>query len=165
MNGMRIVCERHDSCQCAFCDHVVEWPEMPSLNPVVGKKDIWKMDCHWHGPVFDGCGVEIRRGFETDGASIPRFAWTIIGHPFRTDLLPFALGHDALYAGELLTRDESDDWLLETCEAGGVNIAKRNAVWAAVRSGGWYVWNRHTKDSVERARRLCGLYFTKPATV
>jgi hypothetical protein len=36
-------------------------------------------------------------GFESDGASIPRFAWSIIGHPFKDEYCLPALLHDYLY--------------------------------------------------------------------
>ena len=68
-----------------------------------------------------------------------------------------ALCHDALYSGELLTRDQADWMFLQFMQIAGIAWIKRNIVWSAVRSFGWTVWNRHTWASVLKSRELCKL--------
>lgn len=150
---------RHTACQCELCDTVTRWPEMPAITPVRDRANTWTVDCHWVSPLYDNCGVMMHRGFMTDGASIPRIAWRVIGHPMCTDILPFALGHDGLYAAELLTRKECDEWFLQTMAANGICWAKRNAMWSAVRTFGGYVWSKHTTASIEASRKMCNLVF------
>ena len=52
----------------------------------------WLNDLHDEGPV-----IIVPQGFWTDGASIPRFAWSIVGTPFESDYLQGAVLHDWLY--------------------------------------------------------------------
>jgi hypothetical protein len=80
-----------------------------------------------------------------------------VGHPFQVPLLGLALGHDALYAAELVSREEADRWFLEGMKKAGINWVKRNAIWLAVRAGGGVVWRRHTMRSVARARYFAAL--------
>lgn len=145
----------NETCACDHCNAVERWPQMPALRPLSYPVGLWRVDCHWVSPAFDGCAVRINRGFLTDGASIPRAAWRVIGHPFISDLLPFALGHDALYSAELMPRADCDKWFLETMKLGGIGWIKRNSIWSAVRTFGAFVWKAHTPHSIEAARKLC----------
>ena len=150
---MRIAAYTHDNCACHSCSHVAVYPELPSLTPVPDMTDNWTVDCHWRSQLVKGRAVLIDRGFATDGASIPRIAWRLIGHPWSKDLLPHALAHDALYAGELLDRKACDRWFLDSMTLAGVGLVKRNAIYAAVRVGGGCVWSKHTAEGVAAARR------------
>ena len=87
-----------DRCLCECCNALTVHPSLPALTPIADKGDEWDVDCHWMSHCANGRAVVIRRGFHTDGASIPRLAWRVIGHPFAKDILPHALAHDALYA-------------------------------------------------------------------
>lgn len=107
--------------------------------------------------------IKIKKGFTTDGASIPNtpmIRW-LIGHPFSMPLLPCAIGHDGLYAGELLPRKECDWLFLELMKRAKIGWLKRNAVWSAVRLGGAVVWARHTVDSILKAREYCSCKSTR----
>jgi hypothetical protein len=44
---------------------------------------------------IDGRIYEAPEGMPTDGASIPRFFWRIVGHPMDPQFLPAATWHDA----------------------------------------------------------------------
>lgn len=147
----------HGVCQCARCDALTVAPVMPALRLLPDGRDLWTVDCHWMSGLVGGRAVLIRRGFETDGASVPRLFWRMIGHPFMGDLLPHALPHDGLYAAELMSRADCDAWFLESMAAGGLNVARRNAIWAAVRVGGGAVWAGHDRKSVEHAAARCRL--------
>lgn len=146
-------------CVCTDCHYVLSYPDLPALMPLPDKTENWRLECHFLTPLVNGRALLLRRGLVTDGASIPRLAWRVIGHPFSKDLLPHALGHDGAYAAELMTRTECDDWFLtsmamaESHYALSVGWTKRNAVWSAVRVGGSFVWSRHTDASIAEARR------------
>jgi len=131
--------------------------DLPPLDPPSKANDPWVVTQDWLTPMIDGVCVKINAGMKTDGASIPRIAWRLIGHPFQVPLLGPALGHDALYAAELVSRDEADRWFLEAMRKAGIGWVKRNAIWSAVRIGGWTVWNRHTGRSIAKARRYASL--------
>ena len=133
---------------------MTKFPIAPVLQPITNNKWILHED---YVCAFKGKIIVIRKDFSTDGASIPNtpmIRW-LIGHPFSMPLLPCALVHDALYAGELLPRNECDWLFLELMKRAKIGWVKRNAVWSAVRLGGTFVWARHTVDSVLKARKYC----------
>jgi hypothetical protein len=131
--------------------------DLPTLDPPAKANGEWTTTEDWCTPAIDGVAVYIRAGMRTDGASIPRIAWRLVGHPFQIPLLGPALGHDALYAAELVSREEADRWFLEAMRRAGIGWAKRNAIWLAVRAGGGVSWRRHTARSVARARYFAAL--------
>ena len=81
----------------------------------------------------------------TDGASIPRFLWPVLGHPRETDIGQAAALHDFLYRVGSVTREEADDMLCQGMAALGASKVKRSNVWAGVRAGGWMPWMRYRK--------------------
>ena len=131
--------------------------DLPPLEPPAKEGGDWTVMEDWLTPVVDGICVHIRAGMKTDGATIPRIAWRLIGHPLQVPLLGPALGHDALYAAELVSREEADRWFLEAMRKAGIGWVKRNAIWLAVRAGGGVVWRRHTARSIARARYFAEL--------
>jgi hypothetical protein len=83
--------------------------------------------------------IEVPAGFHTDGASIPRAFWSILGP--HGAYFGAAIIHDYLYtqAGEaryLLDRKEADVIFREAMFNAGVG-AHRNIMYAAVRMFGW----------------------------
>jgi hypothetical protein len=126
--------------------------DLPTLDPPAKANGEWTTTEDWCTPAIDGVAVYIRAGMRTDGASIPRIAWRLVGHPFQIPLLGPALGHDALYAAELVSREEADRWFLEAMRRAGIGWVKRNTIWLAVRAGGGVSWRKHTLRSVARAR-------------
>lgn len=112
-----------------------------------------------HGPVeavvmedVEIFGVEIPRGYNTDGASAPRLAFWVIA-PFTLALLA-ALVHDLRYdppvgadgvKRRVMTRKEADREFLENLKASGMNLMRRQAAYRAVRLAGWKPWNAGTK--------------------
>lgn len=73
-----------------------------------------------------------------DGASIPRMAYSLIGHPFDAYLEDCVL-HDFLYSEQNrdYTRAEADHLLRETMWNRDIPRWKIAAMWSAVRVGGW----------------------------
>jgi hypothetical protein len=91
--------------------------------------------------------IIVPKGFTTDFASIPRV--------FRNILSPYgeygkaAVIHDFLYQNQGWNdRRRCDDVLLQGMIDLGVGWIKRNTIYSAVRTFGWYVWNKHNKDYV-----------------
>lgn len=127
--------------------------EGPVIQIVNGSRA--RVSRHWQCTLINDAVLTVRRGFSFDGASIPRLFWRVAGHPFQMPLLVAATAHDAMYSAELFSRGECDRIFRELMRRAGINRVKRNAVYYAVRCGGWAVWRRHTPESVARARDFC----------
>lgn len=84
-------------------------------------------------------------GFVTDGASSPSVSWAIIGCPMSCS--PAAVFHDFLYVTKELCRKDSDLVLYRALIDLGVNKAIAEAMYVAVRSFGWVIWNRRRPQS------------------
>jgi hypothetical protein len=81
----------------------------------------------------------------TDGASIPRILWPLVGHPRGTDIGQAAGLHDVLYREGVLPRKRCDEILVEGMECLGASWMKRKLVYAGIRAGGWKAWNYYRK--------------------
>lgn len=82
----------------------------------------------------------VPEGTETDFASIPRLAWTWIGHPAGR-YAQAAVLHDCLYRSGLVTRRKADELFREAMGVLGVPAWQRWAMWAAVRVGGSFAFD------------------------
>ena len=99
-----------------------------------------------------------------DGASVPRFLWSVYGHPFSKRLLPGACLHDSAYSGELLvktksgifthwkgSRKEADTFLRQILKETPTHTAFNTfGIYRGVRLGGWKSWNKQKKFREER---------------
>ncbi|HPS07325.1 MAG TPA: hypothetical protein PLG22_07320 [Kiritimatiellia bacterium] len=138
------------------------WPDLPALQPP-SLRTVWENpDAEWRlaaaylGPLIDGSATLLLPGFWTDGGSIPRAAWSIVGDPWQLPCLAYFLPHDADYAAELRYRGTCDTRLLQGMRLDGhVDAAKRVAIYRSVRDFGGICWNRHTPEGVAAARKLC----------
>lgn len=131
----------------------------PALRPVPGRGVYVFVEPYRVKLPFDLGFLEVLPGFETDGASIPRLAWPIIGEPFDPDFIaPCAGVHDPLYVAQYFDRRTTDRVMAELMRQNTPRSRFRAPVFhAAVRAGGWWVWNNHTPGSVKAARRLVRL--------
>lgn len=84
----------------------------------------------------------VPKGFITDGASIPRIFWSLIGSPFTGLYRRAALIHDYFYYTKLTPRWYADKIFLECMKDLGVSYWKRWAMWAAVRAGAGWIWRK-----------------------
>lgn len=86
-------------------------------------------------------------GQHTDGASIPRILWSIMGHPWKGVYRRAAILHDAYYRIQYpgITRAAIDRMLYQAirCEGGSVPLAF--LVYTGVRCGGWLTWARRAR--------------------
>jgi hypothetical protein len=89
------------------------------------------------------------KGYWSDGASIPRLVWSIIGSPFEPDLIGPAFAHDGLYSVHVLTRAQADNVLFYGLKQNGVNTIRSHVIWGAVRSCAWCAWGNSTGDIIE----------------
>jgi hypothetical protein len=96
-----------------------------------------------------------RAGFQSDGASEPKEAWTALGlHPFSGATIEASLAHDGLYSAELLPRAECDLVFRELLFKAGVESNKVEIMYQAVVRAGGVVWGRHTAETIAKARIL-----------
>lgn len=91
---------------------------------------------------LDGSVYVIPQRFITDLASIPRLLRSIYTVDDETRL-PATL-HDWLYCSHAVSRAQADALFLEALGRAGVGWTKRNAMYSAVRVGGWKYWNART---------------------
>ena len=102
-----------------------------------------------------GYRITINKGFDFDGASIPKIFWSIIGSPFTGNYTTPATIHDGLYAGEVLDRKVCDDIFLDLMKQYKVNYLRRYTMYLAVRLCGCKVWKEHTKEEVLKYKDYC----------
>jgi hypothetical protein len=80
-------------------------------------------------------------GFRTDGASIPRMLWALLGSPFDPRLVEAATYHDAAYRVGM-HRGDADELFRLLLLANGVTPARARLLWFGVRVFGWRYWRR-----------------------
>ena len=93
-----------------------------------------------------GYRITINKGFDFDGASIPKPLWSIIGSPFTGNYVRAALFHDGLYACCTLDRKLSDEIFLDLMKEDGVGYFKRYSMYLAVRLFGSSSYNSYQED-------------------
>lgn len=128
------------------------FPNLPDVEPI--SNNAWKLQCRYRGPLIDKKRTLVEHGLITDGASIPRWAWCVIGHPMQIPLLAAAVLHDAEYMAELYPRKVCDKRFLVAMKQLKISRWKRNVIYFAVRIGGGFVWNKHIDADTERAKRM-----------
>ncbi|SFP60235.1 DUF1353 domain-containing protein [Hydrogenimonas thermophila] len=78
-------------------------------------------------------GYEVPAGFVTDGASIPRIFWSVVGSPFTGKYVEVAVLHDYLYSGaEDVSFKEANRIFYKGMRKAGVNRAKAYLMYKAV---------------------------------
>lgn len=144
-------------------DPQIEFGELPAFKPIGGKW--WRLDGSysiWFTYKGKRYRLTLPEGFVTDFASIPKLVWSILA-PWDYQYTPACLPHDLGYelAGSLtvwwhngvtwtpkrleLTRRAVDDLMYWGMVARGTPKWKVNAIYSAVRMGGWLAWRRSKK--------------------
>ena len=72
-------------------------------------------------------------GFKSDGASVPRFFWRFLGHPFDRHHLRAGVRHDYRYACGVVPRKDCDRMYRNDLKADGLGFIKRNLEYIGVR--------------------------------
>ena len=98
--------------------------------------------------------ITVYKGFDFDGASVPRPLWGIIGSPMTDGYQRAGCLHDALYASHLFDRETCDNYFLEAMESDGVGYFKRYAMYWAVRAAGWITWEKHKQEEIEKYKQF-----------
>lgn len=97
-------------------------------------------------PFTTADGEIIPLGFEWDGATIPRFAWSIVGGPFHPEVMAPSLEHDYDYWTRRKPRQEADDNLYHNLIGYGCSKARAFTMWKAVRAFGGAYFKRENAD-------------------
>lgn len=91
--------------------------------------------------------ITIKYGFIFDGASIPKFAWSLIGeHPFSGKLLPAAIVHDILYRTHYVGYLKANDVWYDLCVINNVALGKRQIMTQTLNTVGWIAYNKNGKQ-------------------
>lgn len=130
----------------------------PSLQHVTGHTYVVKSPLTYRA--LDKRVFTVPVGFQTDGASVPRFLWMLYP-PFGDDYSSAAVLHDYLYAKaeeytgkdwnealqrSQLSRKEADDLFREVMVIEGFRRTGRWMIYRSVRAGGWKSWRRYRKE-------------------
>lgn len=124
--------------------------QKPSLRHVDGRVHVVTEPLIYESA--DGTIYSVPVGFETDGASVPRFLWWLYP-PFGDDYEAAAVLHDFLYAyAETfldMTRAKADALMNEAMAAEWFRDSGRRVVYRGVRIGGWKAWRDHRREASE----------------
>lgn len=85
--------------------------------------------------------IAVSKGFICDGASIPKFFYRVIGHPFQTKFILAAVIHDYLYATHEYDKNFSDKLFLKLLKQAKVPMWKRQLMYYSVKWFGKSAWN------------------------
>jgi hypothetical protein len=105
----------------------------------------------WHDHL-----IGAKSGYLSDGASIPRAFWSIVGHPFGP-YLGAAVIHDILYETQVVSRSAADGIFRDLVKALRISRLRRYAMYSAVRAAGMVPWGRHDDESI-RLNKLKLIY-------
>ena len=117
------------------------YPDPPLLYPDCGDRYILADDYSARVDVGGSTFfVDVPAGFPTDGASIPRRLWPVIGHPFAPIRMRAALLHDWIYSSHVLSRRDADVVYREVLIESGMFPLFAWIEWAVLRCAGWMHW-------------------------
>jgi hypothetical protein len=94
----------------------------------------------------------VQPGFYTDGSSIPRLLWPIIGHPFSKYLRTPGTLHDKFYFTGEVSRAEADRMFRQAIQDEGGDKTLAFSCWFGVRIGAWYMWHKYRKLQEKRVK-------------
>ena len=109
----------------------------------------WYVACHVGDDVY---ALDILKGYEFDGASIPRLLWRVCGHPMEIPRLAAALAHDWLYSAHLTDRATADAIYRAICRQMGLGAFRTAVEHRALRMFGGSAWSGHGADDENFAR-------------
>lgn len=96
---------------------------------------------------YGGKTFLIPRGFESDGASVPRLFWRVVFPNSDSHATTAGICHDWIYRvqPEGWTREEADRMFLSLLVEFGTPVRRALAAYHAVRLFGWIAWNENRK--------------------
>ena len=81
-------------------------------------------------------------GFRSDGASIPKPCWPLVGSPLQGRHVRSSILHDYLYDAQF-PRREADSVYYRAMRADGVDVVSARIIHATVRTFGWLPYRHH----------------------
>ena len=87
-----------------------------------------------------GYSITVKKGFDFDGASIPKWLWSIYGSPLNGNYVVASLIHDGLYASQKLPKRVCDKVFLDIMKQSNVGYLKRTSMYLAVTMFGGKDW-------------------------
>ncbi len=87
-----------------------------------------------------GYSITVKKGFDFDGASIPKWLWSIYGSPLNGSYVVASLIHDGLYASQKVSKSVSDKIFLDIMKQSNVGYIKRTSMYLAVKLFGGKDW-------------------------
>ena len=85
--------------------------------------------------------IEVSKGFECDGASVPRILWSIVSPTIHPATIAAAILHDYIYRTHIaLTRYQADSVFYAICRADGLTMWRAMLAWLGVRLFGGKAW-------------------------
>lgn len=118
---------------------------------IIGVKNAWQLEKSliWE----DKQTIEVPKSFIFDFASVPKLFWQLFPKQgMRYDRASCL--HDWLYVTEYFTRKECDKLFYKAMLSDNVAKWKAKTMYLAVRAGGYFVWKKHTKEEIEKMRKL-----------
>lgn len=109
--------------------------------PCAGMYTLMK-DAHY---IVEDVEFTVPRLFQTDGASIPRFAWITTGTPFDPKHIRAAVLHDYLYQTNNVTRKKADQIFRKLLRHDDVSAYQAFKMYGALRAFGWVAWRKYRK--------------------
>ena len=98
-----------------------------------------------------GYEIKLLQGFDFDGASIPKWLWSIYGSPLTGNYVVASLIHDGLYASQIVSKNLSDKIFLDIMKQSNVGYIKRTSMYLAVKLFGGKDWNKANEYKDEYA--------------
>lgn len=97
---------------------------------------------------FQGKSFVVPAGFECDGVSVPRFAWSLVSPCIDPRSLRAGIAHDYIYRvqPEGWTRAQADLMFVCFLIEDGLAIPRALLAYAAVRPFGWVAWSKVKKE-------------------
>lgn len=102
----------------------------------------------------------IKKGFITDGASIPSL-FKFFFDNFQGNYTKSAILHDILYRTNLIDRKNADNLFLEGMRILNVSIFKRFFLYLGVRAGGWYSYYSNNDDEIKKNKKYIEIKIKK----
>ena len=98
-----------------------------------------------------GYKITVKKGFDFDGASIPKWLWSIYGSPLNGNYVVASLIHDGLYASQKVSKKISDKIFLDIMKQSNVGYIKRTSMYLAVKMFGGKDWKEANEYKNEYA--------------
>lgn len=86
---------------------------------------------------------EVPKGFRTDGGSIPRFLWRVLGPPMESRTCGLYIKHDWKYQQGKVPRKQADKELFSDLREADVNYVAAKTIYIGVRLFGGSHYNKN----------------------